>query len=126
MDAGLFISGSPGGRIALRPASPRDKRPHAGGVAELWPDGRLEHRYVRDLPDYLRSGDAVLINDAKVIPARPSRGWRKYRVRPGPPKSRFFCTAAWDRIATPSWRGQRKSLHGEAMPWSLAASRPRS
>ena len=33
-------------------------------------DGRLEHRHVRDLPEYLGGGDALVMNDTKVIPAR--------------------------------------------------------
>ncbi|MCA9128148.1 MAG: tRNA preQ1(34) S-adenosylmethionine ribosyltransferase-isomerase QueA [Planctomycetales bacterium] len=32
--------------------------------------GEIEHFYVRDLPDLLRSGDALVLNDSKVIPAR--------------------------------------------------------
>ncbi len=31
---------------------------------------RDEHRTVRDLPDLLRAGDALVVNDTKVIPAR--------------------------------------------------------
>jgi S-adenosylmethionine:tRNA ribosyltransferase-isomerase len=55
-------------RIALRPASPRDAarllvvRPH-GGVP-------LEDRIIRDLPDLLRPGDQLVVNDTKVIAAR--------------------------------------------------------
>jgi len=30
----------------------------------------LEHKHVRDLPDYLNAGDALVVNDTKVIPAR--------------------------------------------------------
>jgi S-adenosylmethionine:tRNA ribosyltransferase-isomerase len=57
----------PDERIALRPAEPRDAsrllvvRPHA-----------LEDRIVRELPDLLRPGDALVLNDTKVIPARLS------------------------------------------------------
>ena len=32
--------------------------------------GALEHSYVRDLPEYLRPGDALVFNDTQVIPAR--------------------------------------------------------
>ncbi|MBP5230094.1 MAG: tRNA preQ1(34) S-adenosylmethionine ribosyltransferase-isomerase QueA [Clostridia bacterium] len=32
--------------------------------------GRLEHRTFSDLPEYLRPGDCLVINDTKVIPAR--------------------------------------------------------
>ncbi|MFN3190619.1 MAG: tRNA preQ1(34) S-adenosylmethionine ribosyltransferase-isomerase QueA [Aureliella sp.] len=31
---------------------------------------KIEHRYVRDLPEILNSGDALVLNDSKVIPAR--------------------------------------------------------
>jgi len=34
------------------------------------PDGPLAHRHVRDLPEILRPGDLVVVNDTKVIPAR--------------------------------------------------------
>ena len=33
-------------------------------------EGALAHRLVRDLPDLLREGDLLVVNDAKVIPAR--------------------------------------------------------
>lgn len=32
--------------------------------------GRIEHRSFRDLPDYLRSGDLLVVNDTRVFPAR--------------------------------------------------------
>src|SRR5262245_17548437 len=54
-------------RIALRPAEPRDAarllvvRP--GAAAELSDD------VVRDLPDLLRPGDQIVVNDTKVIAA---------------------------------------------------------
>jgi S-adenosylmethionine:tRNA ribosyltransferase-isomerase len=66
MDVSLFDFELPEERIALRPASPRDQ----ARMLVVWPDGRLEHRQVRDLPDYLRTGDTLLVNDTKVIPAR--------------------------------------------------------
>jgi len=64
----LFDFDLPPERIALRPAVPRDTarllvvRPD---VTPAWDD-----RSVRDLPDLLRSGDAIVVNDTKVIPAR--------------------------------------------------------
>jgi S-adenosylmethionine:tRNA ribosyltransferase-isomerase len=64
----LFDFELPPDRIALRPASPRDAarllvvRP--GAAAEL------EDRIIRDLPDLLRPGDQLVVNDTKVIPAR--------------------------------------------------------
>lgn len=33
-------------------------------------DGHVEHRRFRDLKDYLRPGDCLVLNDTKVIPAR--------------------------------------------------------
>ncbi|HVW75420.1 MAG TPA: tRNA preQ1(34) S-adenosylmethionine ribosyltransferase-isomerase QueA [Rhizomicrobium sp.] len=66
MDVNLFDFKLPEARIALRPAVPRD----SARMMVVWPDGRLEHRQIRDLPDYLRAGDALLVNDTKVIPAR--------------------------------------------------------
>jgi S-adenosylmethionine:tRNA ribosyltransferase-isomerase len=55
----------PEDRIALRPAEPRD-------AARLLVvrDGGLEDRIVRDLPEFLRPGDALVFNDTRVIPAR--------------------------------------------------------
>lgn len=32
--------------------------------------GRIEHASVRDLPSFLRAGDAIVVNDSRVIPAR--------------------------------------------------------
>jgi S-adenosylmethionine:tRNA ribosyltransferase-isomerase len=66
MDVSLFDFELPEDRIALRPAAPRD----AARMMVVHADGRLEHRHVRDLPDHLRAGDALLLNDTKVIPAR--------------------------------------------------------
>jgi S-adenosylmethionine:tRNA ribosyltransferase-isomerase len=33
-------------------------------------DGHIEHRIFRDLPNYLRPGDALVLNQTRVIPAR--------------------------------------------------------
>jgi len=32
--------------------------------------GEIEHRIFRDLPQYLRAGDVLVLNESKVIPAR--------------------------------------------------------
>ena len=66
MDVSLFDFDLPEARIALRPAAPRD----TARMMVVHPDGRLEHRSVRDLPDYLHRGDALVVNDTRVIPAR--------------------------------------------------------
>jgi S-adenosylmethionine:tRNA ribosyltransferase-isomerase len=52
--------------ISLRPAAPRD----TARMLVVRPGGPLEDRIVRDLPSFLRPGDAVVFNDTKVIPAR--------------------------------------------------------
>jgi len=38
-------------------------------------DGRLEHRSVSDLPDYLRAEDLLVLNDTRVFPARLQGVW---------------------------------------------------
>jgi S-adenosylmethionine:tRNA ribosyltransferase-isomerase len=55
-------------RIALRPVSPRD----AARLLVVRPGAtpELEDRCIRDLPDLLQPGDALVVNDTKVIPAR--------------------------------------------------------
>jgi S-adenosylmethionine:tRNA ribosyltransferase-isomerase len=53
-------------RIALRPAQPRD----AARLLAVAPGGDLSDHHVRDLPDLLRPGDALVFNDTRVIPAR--------------------------------------------------------
>jgi len=55
-------------RIALRPAHPRD----TARVLVVRPGGapELEDRGMRDLPDLLQPGDALVVNDSKVIAAR--------------------------------------------------------
>ncbi len=68
MRTNLFDFNLPADRIALRPAKPRDAarllvvRP--GEVAEL------EDRIIRNLPELLKAGDALVVNDSKVIAAR--------------------------------------------------------
>jgi S-adenosylmethionine:tRNA ribosyltransferase-isomerase len=67
MRTDLFDFVLPEDRIALRPASPRD----AARLLVVRPGEAvpLEDRAVRDLPDLLRAGDALVVNDTKVIPA---------------------------------------------------------
>src|SRR5471032_2407336 len=66
MDVSLFDFDLPEAQIALRPASPRD----SARLMVVAADGRIAHRNMRALPDYLRAGDAFLVNDTRVIPAR--------------------------------------------------------
>jgi S-adenosylmethionine:tRNA ribosyltransferase-isomerase len=76
MDVSLFDFDLPEALIALRPASPRD----SARLLVVREDGGIEHRIVRDLPELLRRGDTLVVNDTKVIPAR-LRGRRA--PRPG-------------------------------------------
>src|SRR6266508_1737305 len=68
MRTDLFEFELPPERIALRPASPRD----AARLLVVQPGvvPEFDDRGVRDLPDLLRPGDALVVNDSKVIPAR--------------------------------------------------------
>ena len=52
-------------RIAQSPVEPRD----SARLLHVAPSGFTD-RHVRDLPDILRAGDLLVINDTKVIPAR--------------------------------------------------------
>lgn len=67
MRADDFHYDLPSDRIAQTPVEPRDS-------SRLMVCGRdtglIEHRLFRDLPDYLEPGDALVINDSRVMPAR--------------------------------------------------------
>jgi len=67
MRTDLFDFDLPEDRIALRPASPRDSARLL--VVRSTEATELEDRSMRDLPDLLRAGDALVVNDTKVIPA---------------------------------------------------------
>lgn len=75
MDVGLFDFDLPEDRIALRPASPRD----AARLLVVRPDAAspFEDHVMRDLASLLRPGDALVLNDTRVIPSRlHGRRWR--------------------------------------------------
>src|SRR5579864_3417908 len=56
----------PEDRIALRPAAPRDSARLL--VVRPGEPGEHEDRVIGDLPSLLRSGDALVVNDTKVLP----------------------------------------------------------
>lgn len=57
----------PEGRIAQAPSEPRDaSRLLAWSVGS----GRVEHRRFRDILEYLRPDDLLVLNDTRVLPAR--------------------------------------------------------
>ncbi len=68
MRTDLFDFALPEDRIALRPVSPRD----AARLLVVRPGAapELEDCTMRDLPSLLRRGDALVVNDTKVIAAR--------------------------------------------------------
>lgn len=57
----------PEGLIAREPAEPRDAARML--VVSRRDEGVMEHRAVRDLPEYLRRGDALVVNTTRVLPA---------------------------------------------------------
>ena len=65
MNVDLFDFDLPAERIALRPAGPRD----AARLLVL-DGGATRDRLVRDLPGELRTGDLLVFNDTRVIPAQ--------------------------------------------------------
>jgi S-adenosylmethionine:tRNA ribosyltransferase-isomerase len=66
MKTDLFDFDLPADRIALRPAHPRD----AARLLVVRPGGALDDRAMSDLPELLQPGDALVVNDSKVIAAR--------------------------------------------------------
>jgi S-adenosylmethionine:tRNA ribosyltransferase-isomerase len=64
MRTDMFNFALPEDRIALRPVTPRD----AARLLVVRGAG-FEDRIVRDLPNLLRPGDAIVVNDTKVLPA---------------------------------------------------------
>lgn len=67
MRTDLFDFHLPEALIALRPAAPRDAARLL--VVEPSADPPIADRMVRDLPELLAPGDALVFNDTKVIPA---------------------------------------------------------
>ena len=57
----------PLGQIAQTAIEPRD---HSRLMVLSRKDGNMEHRYFYEVGDYLRSGDILVCNDSRVIPAR--------------------------------------------------------
>jgi S-adenosylmethionine:tRNA ribosyltransferase-isomerase len=105
MDVGLFDFDLPEERIALRPAEPRD----AARLLVVRPGAPPEFadHIVRDLPELLRPGDALVVNDTKVIAARLV-GRRLGRAGTTPRVEvtliRRRDGATWDALARPAKR----------------------
>ena len=110
----------PDAAIALRPASPRD----AARLLEVTPRPGgppiFADRIVRDLPGLLRRGDALVVNDTRVVPARLS-GLR----RRGDSVARHRGHVAQAAVATRS--GRRSCARPSGSPSASASpSRPTS
>src|SRR3970040_750105 len=106
MDVALFDYPLPPERIAQYPAEQRD-------AARLLvcdrAAGRWEDRALAELPDLLRPGDVLVVNDSRVIPARLLG-----RLEPeGRPVELLFVKAAggsgWGALGRP---GERRSPGG--------------
>ncbi len=62
-----FMYDLPEELIAQTPVEPRD---HSRMMVIPMGGEEIQHRHFYDLPDYLRPGDALVINETRVIPAR--------------------------------------------------------
>src|SRR6195256_4273648 len=66
MRTDLFDFELPAGSIALRPANPRD----SARMLVVQPGAALRDQTVADLPQLLKPGDQLVVNDTKVIAAQ--------------------------------------------------------
>jgi S-adenosylmethionine:tRNA ribosyltransferase-isomerase len=85
-------------------------------------DGTLEHKHVRDLPDYLAAGDALVVNDTKVIPARlhGRRAPREGQDGEGPKiEILLHRRLAWNRFSAFA-RPARKLVAGDRLHLGLS------
>jgi S-adenosylmethionine:tRNA ribosyltransferase-isomerase len=79
----------PPDRIAQQPAA---KRTDARLLVAHRSRGEIEHWHVRDLPELLRAGDALVVNNTRVVPARVLG----YRVATGGRWEGLFLSATAD------------------------------
>jgi S-adenosylmethionine:tRNA ribosyltransferase-isomerase len=122
MRVNLFDYDLPPGRIALRPAEPRDTarllivRPHASP--------RFEDRAILDLPDQFGPGDVLVVNDTRVIKAR----LHGQRIR-GEASARIEATL-FRREGDDSWRAfarpGKKLKQGEVIAFAAMDSPKRA
>ncbi|HEY8066355.1 MAG TPA: tRNA preQ1(34) S-adenosylmethionine ribosyltransferase-isomerase QueA [Methylosinus sp.] len=94
MRVDLFDFELPQESIALRPADPRD----SARLLVVPMDGAFMDRSIRDLPEFLRPGDTLVVNDTRVIHARLSG----FRAR-GETRAHMEATLI-ERVAADRWR----------------------
>ena len=117
MRTDVFDFELPDEAIALRPVKPRD----GARMLVVQPGCPLEDKGVRDLPSYLRPGDALVFNKTRVIPAY----FRGVRIREGSQAKislnliQRMDDHVWRALARPAKRlepGDRVQLgHGQSM-----------
>jgi S-adenosylmethionine:tRNA ribosyltransferase-isomerase len=103
MRTDLFDFDLPDDAVALEPAAPRD----AARLLVVRPDdGTFEDRHVRDLPELLRPGDALVLNDTRVIRAALSgERWRDgNRARVSITLHKRVDESCWRAFAQPAKR----------------------
>lgn len=106
-------------RIATRPA-----RPRSSARLLVAQGDEITDAIVSDLPDWLRPGDRLVLNDTKVIPARLS-GVRRRNSAQGPTEARISVTllepqadGTWSALVKPL----KKVADGETIVFSDALS----
>ena len=115
MRVDLFDFELPEASIALRPVHPRD----AARMLVVRPGDGFADRHVRDLPELLSPGDALVINDTKVIPAE-LRGerFRDSHVTP-------VSVTLYERIDAARWRAfarpARRLAAGDRIRFGMTA-----
>jgi S-adenosylmethionine:tRNA ribosyltransferase-isomerase len=65
-----FAYDLPGSAIAQTPIEPRDSARLLDATSTDADGSGIVHRHVHDLPDLLRAGDVLVLNETRVIPAR--------------------------------------------------------
>jgi S-adenosylmethionine:tRNA ribosyltransferase-isomerase len=96
MRTDLFDYDLPEDRIALHPARPRDSARLL--IVRPGKDTELEDSFVRELPGLLQPGDALVMNDTRVIPA----ALEGTRIREGV-RARIALTLI-ERVDESTWR----------------------
>jgi S-adenosylmethionine:tRNA ribosyltransferase-isomerase len=96
MRVDLFDFELPDTLIADRPAEPRD----AARLLVVPRSGDFQDAVFRDLPDYLRPGDVIVLNDTRVFPARllGRKGEGKVEVT----LTRPLADGTWQALARPA------------------------